>query len=72
MLAFQGHDFPIELPIPAEKKSLMAVEESAVYPLLGDPTDLHWLSLTSAGYGFTRFEPNDRVFIVTMFHEVRK
>jgi hypothetical protein len=48
----------------------MTVEESVAYPILGAESDEEWLSMTSDGYGYTRFGPDHRVFAVTMFHEV--
>ncbi|KAF9818454.1 hypothetical protein IEO21_02803 [Rhodonia placenta] len=49
---------------------MLTVEESAHYPLLGDLSDDEWLSLTSAGVGYVRLGPDQRRFVVTMFHEM--
>ncbi len=48
----------------------MQMEETVHYLPLGDASDDAWLSLTSAGYGYVRLGPEDRTFVVTMFHEL--
>ncbi|GBE89266.1 hypothetical protein SCP_1502740 [Sparassis crispa] len=48
----------------------MTVEESMHYPLLGVPSDIEWFSSMSPGSGYVRLGPEDRMFVVTMFHEL--
>lgn len=48
----------------------MTVEESIHYPLFGAASDDQWFSLTSASYGYVRLGPDDRMFVVTTFHEL--
>lgn len=72
LTAYKGHDRPPSLPIAASGLSqvLMTVEESVHYPLLGNESDIQWASLSSAGYGYVRLGPENRLFAVTMFHEL--
>jgi hypothetical protein len=69
--AYKGHDFPDTLPVSSLGRALMTVEESPKYPLQGIKSDNEWFSMTSAGYGYVHLGPNNRIFAVTMFHEVR-
>lgn len=70
--AYHAHDFPLTIPPALVDPGLvmLTVEESAHYPLLGDLSDDEWLSLTSAGVGYVRLGPDQRRFVVTMFHEM--
>jgi hypothetical protein len=68
--AYKGHDFPDTLPVSSLGRALMTVEESPTYPLQGVESDAEWFSMTSAGYGYVHLGPNNRIFAVTMFHEV--
>lgn len=70
---YLGHDFPEDLPLQVNGSPLaipVLVEESIHYPLLGNASDAEWFSLTSEGFGYVRLGENDRVFMVTMFHEM--
>ncbi|TFK40275.1 hypothetical protein BDQ12DRAFT_697672 [Crucibulum laeve] len=70
--SYKGHDFPETLPLDqlTMGQVSLTVEESERYPLLGNDSDANWYSLTSAGWGYTRLGPEDRVFMVTIFHEL--
>ena len=48
----------------------MTLEESVHYPPLGAPVDKEWLSIASPSYGYVRLGPEDRTFVITMFHEL--
>ena len=49
---------------------LVPVEESVHYAILGARADREWLSLAEPSFGYVRLGPKDRVFVVTMFHEL--
>ncbi|OCH93635.1 hypothetical protein OBBRIDRAFT_789996 [Obba rivulosa] len=70
--SYHGHDFPETFPWPSDELPFasLTVEESAHYPLLGPESDDEWLSLTTASYGYVRLGPEDRLFALTMFHEL--
>ncbi|TFK96611.1 hypothetical protein BDV98DRAFT_635697, partial [Pterulicium gracile] len=71
--AYVAHDFPYSLPVPGEftsRGALLTVEESSRYPLLGWKSDAAWSSLGSSSSGFVRLGPSNRLFMVTMFHEM--
>ncbi|EMD39215.1 hypothetical protein CERSUDRAFT_112888 [Gelatoporia subvermispora B] len=72
VFSYDGHDFPETLPLPDGGLPTVSitVEESVHYPLLGMDADDEWFSLTSAGWGYVRLGPADRLFAVTMFHEL--
>ena len=44
------------------------MEESVHYPPLGEPTEEEWLSIASPSYGYVRLGPEDRTFVVSMYH----
>ncbi|KAF8055309.1 hypothetical protein FPV67DRAFT_1680554 [Lyophyllum atratum] len=69
---WRGHDYPEFLPLHTTEPELvhLRVEESNAYPLLGNDSDTNWFSLTSAGWGYTHLGPEDRTFMVTIFHEM--
>jgi len=70
-LAYVGHDFPYQLPIKdGLSQVLLTVEETRQYPLLGWESDEAWLSLGSSSSGYVRLGPSNRLFTVTMFHEM--
>ncbi|PCH39114.1 hypothetical protein WOLCODRAFT_85109 [Wolfiporia cocos MD-104 SS10] len=68
--AYQGHDHPQTLPLADIDLVALTVEESVHYPLSGSDSDDEWNSLSSEGYGYVRLGLNNRLFIVTMFHEL--
>ncbi|RDX57168.1 hypothetical protein OH76DRAFT_1476613 [Lentinus brumalis] len=69
--SWRGHDFPEHLPLPFEVERVpVTIEESVHYPPLGAPTDQEWLSIASPSYGYIRLGPEDRTFVITMFHEL--
>lgn len=69
--AYRGHDHPRELPLPSELNPvLVTMEETVHYLPLGETSDEAWFSVSSAGYGYVRLGPEDRTFVVTMFHEL--
>jgi hypothetical protein len=71
--AYRGHDFPEFLPLPGDAQLssvLLTVEESVHYPPIGLPADERWYSLTTAGEGHVHLGPENRLFAVTMFHEL--
>ncbi|KAG6848398.1 hypothetical protein H0H93_000550 [Arthromyces matolae] len=69
---WRGHDFPEFLPLNVAEPELvhMRVEESRHYTSLANHSDAIWFSLTSAGWGYTHLGPENRIFMVTMFHEL--
>ncbi|KAF9467895.1 hypothetical protein BDZ94DRAFT_1155206, partial [Collybia nuda] len=75
--AWRGHDYPEFLPLHDLSGALfnpdpvlLRVEESNHYPLHGNASDDLWFSPTSAGWGYTHLGPEDRNFMVTVFHEL--
>ncbi|RPD74899.1 hypothetical protein L226DRAFT_68182 [Lentinus tigrinus ALCF2SS1-7] len=69
--SWRGHDFPEHLPLPFKVERVpVTLEESVHYPPLGAPTDQEWLSIASPSYGYIRLGPEDRTFVITMFHEL--
>ncbi|KAI0315987.1 hypothetical protein OF83DRAFT_1173300 [Amylostereum chailletii] len=70
--SYHGHDFPETLPLPDGDLPpvQLTVEESVHYPAIGISADEEWAALTAAGYHYVRLGPDDRLFIVTMFHEL--
>ena len=71
LVAWRGHDFPEHLPLPFEVERVpVTVEESVHYPPLGASVDEEWLSIASPSYGYIRLGPEDRTFVITMFHEL--
>ncbi|KAI0310864.1 hypothetical protein OF83DRAFT_1178130 [Amylostereum chailletii] len=70
--SWRGHDHPETLPLPMDDlpQVSLIVEESVHYPILGLPSDDQWFGLASASYGYVRLGPDDRQFVVTMFHEL--
>lgn len=69
--AYRGHDFPETLPLPSPlPKVLLTVEESSHYALEGYQSDDEWFALASASYGYVRLGPHNRIFVVTMFHQL--
>jgi hypothetical protein len=41
-----------------------------LYPPVGLPIDDRWYALTTTGEGHVRLGPDDRIFAVTMYHEL--
>ncbi|KAF5367789.1 hypothetical protein D9615_010506 [Tricholomella constricta] len=70
--AYIGHDYPATVPLPSGQPGsvLMTVEESLQYPLAGFASDKEWFSITTQSEGYVRLGPQDRIFVVTMFHEL--
>ncbi|KZT02853.1 uncharacterized protein LAESUDRAFT_729829 [Laetiporus sulphureus 93-53] len=48
----------------------MAVEQSVHFPLLGDESDPIWAGITSSGGGYIHMGPDNRLFMITVFHEL--
>jgi hypothetical protein len=48
----------------------MTVEETIRYPLAGFASDSEWFSLANSSSGYVRLGPRDRIFSVTMFHQM--
>jgi len=71
--SWQGHDHPENL-IPPHELSTSPVEHVVTYdssiPLAGRLSDQQWFELTSLSAGYVRLGPQNRLFMVTMFHEV--
>ncbi|KAJ7587160.1 hypothetical protein C8J56DRAFT_729223, partial [Mycena floridula] len=69
---YRGHDFPSNLPLPNGplQDVLLTVEESQHFDLQGWASDPDWLAIATESIGYVRLGPNDRVFVVTMFHEL--
>ncbi|KZT01793.1 uncharacterized protein LAESUDRAFT_739017 [Laetiporus sulphureus 93-53] len=67
--SYRGHDHPQYLPFSDELVE-MVIEESVHYPLQGLASDGQWDSLSSESYGYVRLGTDDRLFAVTMFHEL--
>ncbi|PCH37194.1 hypothetical protein WOLCODRAFT_83470 [Wolfiporia cocos MD-104 SS10] len=69
---YVGSDFPMTLPLaPGDLDSVsLTVEESVHFPLEGAASDQQWFGLTSAGSGYIRLGLDQRLFMVTMFHEL--
>lgn len=69
--AYKGHDYPELLPLPHEPQRIsLLMEETVHYTPLGSATDAEWLSLSTPGFGYVRLGPENRTFVVTMFHEL--
>ncbi|KAI0749652.1 hypothetical protein C8Q80DRAFT_1269499 [Daedaleopsis nitida] len=69
--SWKGHDYPEHLPLPFEVEMVpVTIEESLHYPPLGEAYDAEWLSIASPSYGYIRLGPEDRTFVVTMYHEL--
>ncbi|KAF9045155.1 hypothetical protein BJ165DRAFT_1475704 [Panaeolus papilionaceus] len=51
---------------------LMTDEESVHYPLLGAASDPEWFAMgdVDAGSGYLRLGPDDRLFAVSMYHQL--
>ena len=69
---YHGHDYPEISPLstPDLPQVSMTIEESVHYPLLGADSDDQWFSLTSESYGYVRLGPENRMFVISMFHEL--
>ena len=68
--AWKGHDYPEYLPDVHLPPALLTVEDSVHFPVLGYASDAQWYGLTSTSDGFVRLGPNNRLFVVVMFHEL--
>jgi hypothetical protein len=70
--AYRGHDYPEVLPFANVDASevLLTVEESVHYALLGQDSDDEWNAASPVGKGFVRLGPQDRIFAISMFHEL--
>ncbi|KZT04599.1 uncharacterized protein LAESUDRAFT_760894 [Laetiporus sulphureus 93-53] len=70
--AYKAHDYPMTLPpsTPGLPAVFLPVEESVHYPLLGDASDDAWYALTNWTNGFVVLGPEERLFAITMFHEL--
>ncbi|KAH9945106.1 uncharacterized protein BXZ73DRAFT_73310 [Epithele typhae] len=63
-------DFPQFLPLPNEPKVFVPFEDTVHYLPIGNDSEMAWRSASSAGYGYVRLGPEDRVFVTSMFHEL--
>ncbi|KAF9524163.1 hypothetical protein CPB83DRAFT_861718 [Crepidotus variabilis] len=72
--SYRGHDYPETLPLPMGEPPLvlMTDEESVHYPLLGMESDSEWFALADleSGSGYLRLGPENRIFAVSMFHQM--
>ena len=69
---YHGHDYPEISPLstPDLPQVSMTIEESVHYPLLGADSDDQWFSLTSESYGYVRLGPENRMFVLTVYHHM--
>ncbi|KAH0584445.1 hypothetical protein H2248_009982 [Termitomyces sp. 'cryptogamus'] len=70
MVAYRGHDYPENLPIGSLPLVPMVAEETVHYPLLGLQSDAEWFSLTPSKFGYVQLGPENRLFSVSMFHQL--
>ncbi|TFK23511.1 hypothetical protein FA15DRAFT_642388 [Coprinopsis marcescibilis] len=70
--SYQGHDYPETLPLPLGRLDnvLLTVEETRHYSLSGNWSDAQWESLPPKSGGFLSLGPDDRFFLVSMFHQL--
>ncbi|KAI0359763.1 hypothetical protein OH77DRAFT_1501557 [Trametes cingulata] len=69
--SYYAHDFPEILPLPSPVGTVQVVmEESVHYAPLGNQSEDAWASTTTTGGGYVRLGPTDRMFAVSMFHEM--
>ncbi|KAI0815992.1 hypothetical protein BC628DRAFT_1406562 [Trametes gibbosa] len=69
--SYKAHDRPELFPLPQEPAVVYQVlEESVHYLPLGEASDAQWLSLGRPGFGYVRLGPDDRTFVVSMYHEL--
>ncbi|KIJ91876.1 hypothetical protein K443DRAFT_652758 [Laccaria amethystina LaAM-08-1] len=68
---YRGHDYPETLPLPFDhfENVLLTVEESHRFTLLGHPSGLQWARQAPAFGGYVRLGPENRLFLVSMFHK---
>lgn len=73
-IAYQGHDYPPNLPLPIPlSTTLLTVEESQSYALAGLDSDEEWAALGGLAFGYVRLPTpygQRRMFVTTMFHEL--
>lgn len=69
---YHGHDYPETLPLPFDhlENVLLTVEESDRFTLTGHPSDPQWARLAPASGGYVRLGPENRLFLVSMFHQL--
>lgn len=60
------------LPLPAINLApvLLTVEDSVHYSLRGPESDHKWSALISDSGGYVRIGPQQRTFVISMFHEL--
>ncbi|KAI0833600.1 hypothetical protein BC628DRAFT_1335283 [Trametes gibbosa] len=69
--SYKAHDRPELFPLPHEVDGVYQVlEESVHYLPLGSASDAEWLSLAQPGFGYVRLGPDNRTFVVSMYHEM--
>lgn len=70
--AYRGHDHPEYLPMSDLEYVLMTDEETVHYPAIGYASDAEWFSMADvdAGSGYIRLGPDNRIFAVSMFHQM--
>ncbi|KZV85739.1 hypothetical protein EXIGLDRAFT_803200, partial [Exidia glandulosa HHB12029] len=67
---WQGHDHPESFPLAGDLDVVELVVEETVHYTLSNQNDVEWASTAAAGYGYCRLGPDDRLFILSMFHEL--
>ncbi|PIL35481.1 hypothetical protein GSI_02209 [Ganoderma sinense ZZ0214-1] len=67
--SYRAHDYPEYLPVTLEDV-FVTIEETSHYLPLGEESEAALVSMVPAGSGYIRLGPEDRTFVVTMFHEL--
>ncbi|KAL1940039.1 hypothetical protein VTO73DRAFT_9374 [Trametes versicolor] len=67
---YVGDDFPELWPLPPTPPVLLAVENSAHYPIIGLDAREEWAANTPKGFGFMRLGPEGRAFAISMYHQL--
>ncbi|EJD46606.1 hypothetical protein AURDEDRAFT_184309 [Auricularia subglabra TFB-10046 SS5] len=69
--SWKGLDFPEYYPLPWDDlPSVEHVVEETVHFHLAEENDVQWRSTAAAAYGYSRHGPENRLFMLTMFHEL--
>lgn len=69
-LAYVGDDFPELWPLPPTPPVMLAIENSAHYPIIGLDAREEWAANTPKGFGFMRLGPEGRAFAISMYHQL--
>ncbi|KIJ44343.1 hypothetical protein M422DRAFT_228437 [Sphaerobolus stellatus SS14] len=68
---YRAHDFPEYMPLSTDLPiRSMVVEESVHYRPLGRDSDAQWASISPGESGYLRLGPENRLFAVSMFHQL--